>query len=62
SLLKNFQLREGLRLQFRAESFNAFNRPNFQIPVNLLDDSDVGRVRITANEGREWQFALKLIF
>ncbi len=62
SLLKNFQLREGLRLQFRAESFNAFNHPNFQIPVNFLDDSDVGRVRITANEGREWQFALKLIF
>jgi hypothetical protein len=62
SLLKNFQLREGLRLQFRAESFNAFNRPNFQIPVNFLDDSDVGRVTITANEGREWQFALKLIF
>ncbi len=62
SLLKNFQLREGLRLQFRAESFNAFNHPNFQIPVNFLDDSDVARVRITANEGREWQFALKLIF
>jgi hypothetical protein len=62
SLLKNFQLREGLRLQFRAETFNAFNHPNFQIPVNFLDDSDVGRVRITANEGREWQFALKLIF
>jgi hypothetical protein len=55
-------LREGLRLQFRAESFNAFNHPNFQIPVNFLDDNDIARVRITANEGREWQFALKLIF
>lgn len=62
SLLKNFHLTEGLRLQFRAEAFNAFNHPNFQIPVNFLDRTDVGRVTITANEGREWQFALKLIF
>ena len=62
SLLKNFRLREGLRLQLRAESFDAFNHPNFQIPVNFLDDSEVGRVTITANEWREWQFALKLIY
>jgi hypothetical protein len=27
-----------------------------------LRASDVGRVTITANEGREWRFALKLIF
>ncbi len=62
SLLKNFRLREGLRLQFRIESFNAFNHPNFQIPVNLLDRSDAGQLTRTANEGREWQVALKLIF
>ncbi|MGH9843847.1 MAG: hypothetical protein ACREEM_34355 [Blastocatellia bacterium] len=62
SLLKNFRLTEGLRLQFRAEAFNAFNHPNFQIPVNFLDNSNVGRVTITANEGREFQFALKLLF
>ncbi len=62
SLLKNFRLTEGLRLQFRAEAFNAFNHPNFQIPVNFLDNANVGRVAITANEGREWQFALKLLF
>lgn len=62
SLLKNFRLTEGLRLQFRAEAFNAFNHPNFQIPVNFLDRTDVGRATITANEGREWQFALKLLF
>ncbi len=59
---KNFRLREGLRLQFRAETFNAFDRPNFQIPVFQLDNSNVGRVNLTANEGREFQFALKLVF
>lgn len=62
SLHKSFRLREGWRLQFRAESFNGFNHPNFQVPVFLLDRSDVGRVTLTANEGREFQFALKLVF
>ena len=29
SLLKNFQLHERARMQFRFESFNIFNHPNF---------------------------------
>ncbi len=62
SLLKNIRLREGLRLQFRAEAFNVFNHPNFQVPVFFLDRADVGQVTSTSNEGRELQFALKLIF
>ncbi len=62
SLLKNLRLGEGVRLQFRAEAFNVFNHPNFQLPVFFLDRTDVGRVTATANEGRELQFALKLIF
>jgi len=62
SLFKNFRLTEGVRLQFRAEAFNAFNHPNFQVPVFLLDRSNVGQVTSTANEGREFQFVLKLLF
>ncbi len=62
SLLKNLRLREGLKLQFRAEAFNVLNHPNFQLPVFFLDRTDVGQVTATANEGRELQFALKLIF
>jgi hypothetical protein len=42
--------------------FNATNRPNFQVPVFLLDRTDVGRVTATANEGREFQFALRFYF
>jgi hypothetical protein len=35
SLTKNFTLAEGLRLQFRAEALNAFNRPYFGAGINL---------------------------
>ena len=62
SLLKNVRLREKTRLQFRVESFNLFNTPNYQVPVFQLDNSNAGRVNITATEGREFQFAVKLLF
>ena len=62
SLLKNVRLREKTRLQFRVETFNLFNTPNYQVPVFRLDNSNVGRVSQTATEGREFQFAVKLLF
>ncbi len=62
SLLKNVRLRERTRLQFRVETFNLFNTPNYQVPVFQLDNSNVGRVSQTATEGREFQFAVKLLF
>jgi hypothetical protein len=62
SLHRTFRITEGMRLQFRAEAFNTLNHPNFQVPVFLLDRSDVGNVTSTANEGRELQFALRLSF
>jgi hypothetical protein len=33
-LTKSFQIREKLRVQIRAEGFNALNHPNFDNPVN----------------------------
>jgi hypothetical protein len=62
SVLKNFRLNETTRLQFRVESFNVFNTPNYQVPIFQLDNANVGRVNITATEGREFQFAVKLLF
>ncbi len=62
SVLKNFRLAEKTRLQFRVESFNVFNTPNYQVPIFQLDNANVGRVNITATEGREFQFAVKLLF
>ena len=34
----------------------------FQVPVFLLDRSGVGTYTSTANEAREWQVAVKVLF
>jgi hypothetical protein len=62
SLSKSFRVTNGARLQLRMEAFNIFNTVNFQVPVFLLDRSDVATYTSTANEAREWQFAVKLLF
>jgi hypothetical protein len=62
SLSKSFPMTRGVRLQARLEVFNLLNASNFQVPVFLLDRSDVGTYTATANEAREWQFAVKVLF
>jgi hypothetical protein len=39
SLFKNFQIKESVKLQFRAEMFNIFNTPNFNPPNHALSAS-----------------------
>ncbi len=62
ALTRTFRLPGSTALQFRAEAFNLLNHANYQVPVFLLDRTDVGRVTATANEAREWQFALRVLF
>jgi len=65
SLFKEFPLsgiREGMRLEFRAESFNTFNHPQFQGPNANVGASDFGFTSSTVNSPREMQFGLKLYF
>lgn len=62
SLMKNFRITEKAKIQFRWEVFNIFNKTNFQVPVFLLDNANVGTYSQTANENREMQFALKFLF
>jgi hypothetical protein len=65
SLFKEFTLgkvREGMRLQFRAESFNTFNHPHFQGPNANVGASDYGKISSTVNSPRQLQFGLKLYF
>jgi hypothetical protein len=59
---KNFTLTEALKLQFRAETFNLFNRPDFAQPGNTLGTPQFGRITKTSNDSREIQLALRLTF
>ena len=61
NLNKVFTITEKRSLQFRAEFFNAFNRPSFGVPgVNA--DASFGQIVSTATEARIIQFALKYRF
>lgn len=61
SLAKNTRLKEGLDLQLRAEAFNLFNHPNFDLPDNFLGSPTFGRI-LSAQSPRHIQFGLKLLF
>ena len=61
ALMKNFALWESLHLQFRAEFFNLFNHTNFEAPVTVMTNPELGQI-LTANPPREIQGALKLIW
>jgi hypothetical protein len=56
-----FRATEGHRLQFRAESFNLFNRVNFNNPGATISSKSAGTIT-SANDPRILQFALKYLF
>jgi hypothetical protein len=64
SARKFFALTEQVRLEFRAEFFNAFNHAVFQQPDNFIDDGPgaAGVITDTVIPQRQIQFALKLSF
>jgi hypothetical protein len=61
SAAKNFLLTEGVRLQFRAESFNVADHPNFGLPVADIASANFGRI-LQAGRARLMQLALKPLF
>jgi hypothetical protein len=61
SLVKNTHFSERVNLQFRAEAFNLFNHPNFDLPDNFLGSPTFGRIT-SARDPRHIQFGLKLLF
>jgi hypothetical protein len=60
--MKNFRSKEGRRVQFRWEVFNASNHPSYGLPVVNLLSPDFGVIRGTAGTPRQMQFGLKFIF
>lgn len=62
SVLKNFQIRERLKAQFRVEAYNAWNHSSFDVPNRTPTSSAFGVVTNTLSEPRGFQFALKITF
>jgi outer membrane receptor protein involved in Fe transport len=76
SVSKETQIKEQVRLQFRAEFFNLFNHANFglpsasafqQVPTNAnplggVPNPTFGKITFTTTSSRQIQFALKLLF
>jgi Carboxypeptidase regulatory-like domain/TonB dependent receptor-like, beta-barrel len=62
SLFKQFAPTERLRVQFRVEALNAFNRPRFGSPTTLVTAAEFGVINTQANSPRQLQFGLKLLW
>ena len=68
SFWKEFEIRERIRLQFRWENFNFFNRANLGQPNNTVDSTTAGRITSLGGAGsgfgsfpmRRMQFGLRL--
>jgi hypothetical protein len=61
SLSRVTSIRDRLRLQFRIETFNVFNHPNFDPPNASFGNPSFGQIA-SAGDARETQIALKLLF
>ena len=68
SVTKTTKISERFNLQFRGETFDLFNHPNFGNPVLTVTSSSFGKILSTRfptgdfGSSRQIQFALKLMF
>jgi hypothetical protein len=65
SLIKVFPIKDRLKMQFRAECFNAWNHPNLDAPntsVTSINGGSFGNIDSQSPTPRSFQFALKLTF
>ncbi|MEP7365189.1 MAG: TonB-dependent receptor, partial [Acidobacteriota bacterium] len=53
-------IRESLKLEFRAEFYNLFNRTQFGMPSHTIGQPQTAQITSTSNPNRQLQFALKL--
>jgi hypothetical protein len=63
SMFRQFPVKEGMKFEFRAETFNTPNHPILGQPANdMADTANFGRITNTANNSRTLQLGAKFIF
>ena len=64
SVFKNFTITESLKIQFRWETFNTLNHPNFGNPNTsyVVGATNFGNITSTATNMRQQQVGLKFLF
>ena len=62
SFIKNFQIRESMKLQLRTEFFNFTNTPRFGDPDSNKGDGNFGLVTSQVNSPRQVQFGARFLF
>jgi len=62
SVFKNLQVREGLKLQLRAEFFNFLNTPRFRDPNARFGDTAMGVISAQGNSPRQAPMGARLTF
>ena len=62
SILKNFQILERVRLQFRAEFSDVFNRHYFNYPITDINSKLFGQVTSVSGLPRQGQLGFRFHF
>jgi len=62
SLYKDFNIKEGVVVQIRAEMFNTTNTPRFAFPAGDWGNDDFGLITSTTNNFRRMQFGARFQF
>ena len=62
ALFKNVQVRDRVNVQFRAETFNTFNTPEFNGPNTSFGSSSFGQITSDANFPRYLQLGLRVSY
>ena len=69
SVFRRFNITERIRMEFRAEAYNATNTPWFDLPNTTLGDASFGQITtaqgnqaVKVNQNRSFQGSLRLVF